>query len=475
MGISPMHCRCKSMGETPMPLKDVATLIMSQSLLVSFAIAAYNRREVLLRTLWQLQHCGLRSDAFEILVVDNASTDGTASAVTSQFPEVHLIRSRENLGSCAKNLALAQARGQYIVFLDDDSFPTCDSIERMISHFERTPSLGAAGFNVTLPDGSRECSAYPNVFIGCGVGFRREAIAQVGGLPDDYFMQAEEYDLSLRLLNAGWDVETFDDLHVAHLKTPNARVSTRTTRFDVRNNLTLIFRYFPKRWVMPFAIDWIKRFTMIATTKGHARPHWHGVMQGLARGLNNQRRAPISDVAFEQFARVDAIESLLRAAQREHGLRRVLFVDFGKNMLPYWLAARACGIEVVAIADNALGGRGWKYRGVPIVTDAQALRGNRTHSHLSPHPEEEGTKRGCELRRLSAREGTKRGFDAVVISNLSPVHASNRLAQWRRLCGDRPVIDLFEDTRRADRVANPLSCGQPLTTRDSQRPTSLAA
>ena len=46
----------------------------------------------------------------------------------------------------------------------------------MVEHFEAMPSLGAAVFTVTLPDGSRECSAYPDVFIGCGVGFRRAAL-----------------------------------------------------------------------------------------------------------------------------------------------------------------------------------------------------------------------------------------------------------------------------------------------------------
>src|SRR5207248_3299787 len=152
--------------------------------------------------------------------------------------------------------------------LDDDSFPLPGETARMIDHFENDRRLGAAVFTITLPDGSRECSAYPDVFIGCGTGFRRRALEQVGGLPDDFFMQAEEYDLSLRLLDGGWSVRTFDDLHVTHLKTSQARVSERTIRLDVRNNLTLIGRHFPDQWVRPFALDWMRRYAAIAKAKG---------------------------------------------------------------------------------------------------------------------------------------------------------------------------------------------------------------
>ena len=93
-------------------------------------------------------------------------------------------------------MALSKTRGKYVVFLDDDSFPLPGSVPRMVRHFQADPMLGAAVFTVTLPDGSRECSAYPDVFIGCGTGFRRRALEQAGGLPEDFFMQAEEYDLS---------------------------------------------------------------------------------------------------------------------------------------------------------------------------------------------------------------------------------------------------------------------------------------
>ena len=226
---------------------------------MSFVLPTHNRREVLLHTLEQIEACGLRPSEFETFVVDNASTDGTADAVREMLPHVRLLRHYSNRGPCAKNSAIPLARGEYLVFLDDDSYPEPGSVGRMIRRFEGDATLGAAVFNVTLPDGSRECSAYPDVCIGCGTGFRRSALEQVGGLPDDFFMAAEEYDLSLRLLDAGWKVCPFHDLHVSHQKSPASRFPGRIARLDARNNTLLAMRYFPEPWRMRYATEWLER------------------------------------------------------------------------------------------------------------------------------------------------------------------------------------------------------------------------
>ncbi len=279
----------------------------------------------------------------------------------------------------------------------------------MIQYFEHNPKLGAAVFTITLPDGSRECSAYPNVFIGCGTGFRRQALLQVGGLPTDFFMQAEEYDLSLRLLDAGWRVQTFDDLQVSHLKTPGARYSERVTQFDVRNNLVLLTRYFPEEWMLPFAMDWMKRYYMIASTKGHTKAYLKGLVQGIARSITATGRNPIAQSTFESFTRMESIQQKMRAAQTEFGLKQILFIDLGKNILPFYLAARTCNLEVLAIADPKLANTKNHYRQIKIVDDAAA----------SDLP-----------------------FDAAIISNLSPIHTANRQAVWQGLT-NRPVLDFF--------------------------------
>lgn len=381
---------------------------------VSFIISTRNRCGTLLDTLDRVRDCGLSTGEFDVFVVDNASTDGTADRVRETHGWVKLIALTKNKGAVAKNLALPKALGQYVVFLDDDSYPERGAIRRMIAHFEADPRLGAATFTITLPNGTNECSAYPDVFIGCGVGLRRKALRNVGGLPGDFFMQAEEYDLSLRLIDAGWHVRTFDDLRVSHLKTPQARVSARTMRLDVRNNLYLILRRFPAGMIGPYLLDWMKRYAWIAQSKDATGPFLCGLIEGVLRSLVRPRRRAISERAFEQFAKLDETER--RLADAMDGLpggsagKSVILVDVGKNIYAYWRACRRLGITIHGIADANLARAGRRYRGIRVVDDETA--------RALPH-------------------------DAAVIANLSPVQARNSRSAWRAT-HDRPVIDLFE-------------------------------
>ena len=382
---------------------------------VSFIISTYNRREALLQTLKVLHGPAAGSGGAETIVVDNASHDGTADAVAEQFPTVRLIRQNVNRGPCAKNLGLPVARGQFVVFLDDDSFPHPESIDRMVEYFRADPQLGAASFNVRLTNGDHECSAYPEIFTGCGVGLRADALAQVGGLPEDFFMAAEEYDLALRLLDAGWTVRRFDDLCVTHLKTPQTRFPSRVMRLDVRNNLTLIARYFPDEFVRPFAFDWAKRYRMIAKVNGTMPAYYAGLAAGLLRLARRANRRPMRAAAFETFAKIGLIQQFMNQLKRDLRPTRILLIDLGKNIYPYWLAAQNCGIKVAAVADAKLGGHGFRYRGIPVLDDSSA-------------------------RNLM--------FDAAVVSNLSPVHAALRRDSWRASI-NRPVCDFLQTDGRA--------------------------
>ncbi len=203
-----------------------------------------------------------------MVVVDNASTDDTSwrlGKLAAEFKNVRVIRLETNEGPVAKNHAMRGNPADLYVLMDDDAYPLPGAVAQMRRHFQEDPRLGAAVFDVTLPDGSKEASAYPDVFIGAGTGLRRAAVEhQPDILPADFFMQAEEYDLSFRLIAAGWSVQRFWDMPLMHLKTPGARIGQRTTRLDVRNNLILLARYVREGVCQQLAADWLSRYWWMA-------------------------------------------------------------------------------------------------------------------------------------------------------------------------------------------------------------------
>ncbi len=386
---------------------------MREPPLITVILATYNRREVTLATLARVMASAGPEYRLHVVAVDNGSRDGTAEAIQKRFAGVTLLRAPRNLGSCAKALGIPHAQGEYVLFLDDDSHPRPGSLWQMLRHFQANPDLGAAGFRVHLPDGSQESAALPEVFVGCGVGFRTQALRDAGGLDGDLFMQAEEYHLAFRLVNAGWSMRLFDDLHVEHLKSPRARRRRRTTYLDTRNNLLLAARYLPDPYYTIYTQDWRQRYDWLARATGHRWAFRRGWVAGALRGRRNRR----DEIWAAQRLRPAAMETLFRlefvqrklSDLRVTGVRRIVLADLGKNVWAFHAGAAQAGLEVLAIADDGFAREGRSYRGTPVVSLDRVGR-------LAP--------------------------DALVIANMSPVHA-NRTRQRLLQQFTLPVHDWF--------------------------------
>ncbi len=133
---------------------------------LSYVIVTFNRREALLRTLGILHRTTpLPLGEWETWVVDNGSTDGSLEAVRQQFPDVHLIARPANEGVWSRSYAFAPARGQYLILLDDDSYPIGDAAAKSIDYLETHPACAAVVGLVVLPDGSFEACAFPAVML----------------------------------------------------------------------------------------------------------------------------------------------------------------------------------------------------------------------------------------------------------------------------------------------------------------------
>lgn len=227
--------------------------------LVSIVILSWNRCPELALT---LDHV-MAEDAptREIIVVDNASKDGSADMVAARYPDVVLLRMADNVGIGGLNTGIERARGDLVVLLDDDSHPARGTLRRMVKKFEQHPRMAAAAFTIRTAVDDR--LAWPSLgetyadgramtFIGCGVGLRRDVLASVGGFDPDYFLYLNELYLTARMIDAGYEVRHFSDLLAYHRVASANRSNIRSVYYRNRNALWFVWSHLP-----PLAALWI--------------------------------------------------------------------------------------------------------------------------------------------------------------------------------------------------------------------------
>lgn len=378
-------------------------------------IASRNRRSVLERTLARLPA------SVHAIVIDNASTDGTAQAAAAAGAEV--IRLDRNRGPVAKSLGLERVGTDLVLALDDDASVGVRELGEMARRFDADPRLGGAGFAVTLPGGQRESAALPGVFVGAACAFRADALRDAGGWDLRFFMAAEEYDLAFRLASLGWRTRVFDDLPALHEKCERARNPRRVRMLDARNNARLCARWLPDDLAHTYARCWSSRYAALSHRPAASRA---ASAAGWTRGRMD-RRDPLDAVQIERFFEIDAIERAM-CALRDADARRILLARVGKNLPAFTRAVRRAGLDAVAIADDHFCELGMKRAdGVPVI---------RRHEALSL------------------------GFDCVVVADSARPFAHAEAQRWRdngfeavamgeRGAAQRPVVEPFDAAGRS--------------------------
>jgi len=216
----------------------------------SFVIVNYNRRDELLITIQKTKDL-IRDyqGNYEIVVVDNGSTDGSAEAVRSTFAnDVNLIAQPINTGAPAWNLGFAAAKGDYFIILDDDSHIE-SGLEDALHYMEAHPKIGVLALNVlTGPYTSEqwEMQEDKNIvgFIGCGAVLRRETYDKIGGYPEWIFLYVNEWDVGMRCLNAGYTVQFYENCRVIHRTSALHRTNKRLTMLVNKHGLGIVYKYF---------------------------------------------------------------------------------------------------------------------------------------------------------------------------------------------------------------------------------------
>jgi N-acetylglucosaminyl-diphospho-decaprenol L-rhamnosyltransferase len=232
--------------------------------------------------------------SFQVVVVDNASTDGSPDMVREKFPQVRLIVLNENLGyPKGNNVGLRDLgyRGagdddadapRYALLLNPDTEVPPDSLYRMVKFMDSRPDIGVAGPKLLLQDGSLDkacrrgfptpmvsiyhfaglAKLFPknerfgrynmtfadpddelevDAVVGAYMQIRKEAIAQVGLLDEIFFMYAEDIDWCYRIKEAGWKVWYYAPVTVYHIKRAASRQSPKA-QFEFWRAMLIFYR-----------------------------------------------------------------------------------------------------------------------------------------------------------------------------------------------------------------------------------------
>ncbi|MBZ5499104.1 MAG: glycosyltransferase family 2 protein [Acidobacteriia bacterium] len=222
---------------------------------ISVIIVSWNACRFLEECLESLSRGVTRS--YEVIVVDNASSDGSANMVTARFPWVTLIQSEENLGFAkGNNLGIRRSRGRYLALINSDVkvLPAC--LDRLAAFLDDRPHVGMVGPRIMYDDGRQQssCRRFPglwnnicelfrlnrlfprsaffagehmfyfsydrvcevDVLVGCFILVRRVAVEHVGLLDESFWMYGEDLDWCRRCWSAGWKVMFYPGAEAIH-------------------------------------------------------------------------------------------------------------------------------------------------------------------------------------------------------------------------------------------------------------------
>lgn len=255
---------------------------------ISIVLLTYNRVDELTRTLDKLL---TMPEQPPVIVIDNASTDGTATVVAQRYARVRLISLPRNIGGAGRNAGVRLAATPYVAFCDDDSWWEDGALDLAVEILDHYPEVAALCGRVLL---GAECRQDPTCaemarsplpsanlpgpallgFIACAAVFRRDAYLEAGGYEARFFVGGEEELLTLDLAAAGWRIAYVRQLVVHHHPSPY-RDNIERQIIVIRNTLWVAWLRLPLAWAF--------RETLRIRRRAPSREAWRG---GLRQALH---------------------------------------------------------------------------------------------------------------------------------------------------------------------------------------------
>ena len=306
---------------------------------VTISILNYQRKEALRHAL--LSAAGQRYPRLEVIVVDNASTDGSDRMVEEHFPHVRLVRLPENIGCAARNAGVAAARGEIVVTLDNDVLLTgSDDVAAVVEVFARNPTVACVDFRVLDGEGrlSQRDWCHPRdwrrfeheefltdcVLEGAS-GFRRQAFERIGGYWAPFFIGHEGLDLALRAIDAGYEILYTPAVSVRHLVSPEARPSSRIYYTFVRNGIWIALRHHRPLFAAASILRDLALVGFASLRAREVRAYLRGGRDAiLGAGTALRFRRPLSRTSYRRLARIRAYRPGMIQRVRRHLSRRLI-------------------------------------------------------------------------------------------------------------------------------------------------------
>ena len=259
---------------------------------------------------------------FEVILVDNGSTDGSCSFVTANYPWVHLIELSENFGFCgAVNAGIRAAKAPYVLLLNNDTEVKEDFVEEMLAAIRRHKNAFSCGARMVqyhdrdrLEDvGNYYCAlgwsfargrgkdihAYETedkIFSACAGAaiYRKKIIEKIGYFDEEHFAYLEDTDIGYRARIYGYENWYAPKAIVYHVGsgTSGSRYNQFKTRYSSRNNIYLIYKNMPLLQIilnLPFlAVGFLIKFLFFAV-KGMGKEYAAGIKNGFSISMKNQK------------------------------------------------------------------------------------------------------------------------------------------------------------------------------------------
>jgi hypothetical protein len=257
---------------------------MGQNPLVSIIIPTHNRKDLLTRLIESIKQSSYPKESVEIIVVDDASTDGTCCLVTKRFPDVRVIRNTQRkLTSGARNIGIKCSKGSYLFFIDHDNVIDRDAVNDLVNFMERNIDVGLAGPAMYYYSSPNEiwcaggnlsplylttwmyhhetaenpdiigsyaitCDYIPNAFV-----VPRKVIKEIGVFDERNFpIYWEDIDFALRIKRRGYRVVIVTPAKVWHdVSTAiDFHIDKERAFFRGRNRARFYLKYAPLRTLM---------------------------------------------------------------------------------------------------------------------------------------------------------------------------------------------------------------------------------